>query len=310
MTQGYRRALACDAARTLARRDRLVRRRRAGRALLHAAQVRALAHRGSRRRVRARDRSAGIDAAVHRGSDQADRGVLFADSRGRRVHGDLRISDGGRRQRGAALEAVGGAHEEAAADRRRAAAQVRRDSRRDRVSDQSAVARTVVPVDAGRIHRDVAGSVPRAPAHRRPVPGRGPEVSGRAEPPDRPAPQHAGSARQHQPRQAFRRRRRRRYGGPHAGDDAGRAPGHALQEGRRAVRRDRPGRAARPDDAGGHQRCLRAGARRQHGAAVQSRRREGRRRAAVAQPLQPAARGQGHRRRWRRVMRSTRRSPR
>ena len=35
-----------------------------------------------------------------------------------------------------------------------------------------------------------------------------------------------------------------------------------------------------------------------------------RRRAAVAQPLQPAARGQGHRRRWRRVTRSTRRSPR
>ena len=263
----------CDAARALARSDRLVRRRRAGRAFLHAAQVRALTHRGSRRRVRPGHRAARIDAAVHRGSDQADRGVLFADSRGRRVHGDLRISDRSRRQRGAAVEAVGGAHEEAAADRRRAAAQVRRDSRRDRVSDQPAVARTVVPVDADRIHRDVAGSVCRAPTHRRPVPGRGAEVSGRAEPPDRPAPQHAGSARQHQPRQALRCRRRRRYGGPHARDDAGRAPGHALQAGRRAVRRDRPGRAARPDDAGGYQRRLCAGARRQHGAAVQSRRR-------------------------------------
>ena len=171
------------------------------------------------------------------------------------------------------LEAVGGAHEEAAADRRRAAAEVRGDSRRDRVSDQSAVARPVVPVDAGRIRRDVAGSVPRAAAHRRPLPRRGAEVSGRAEPADRPAPQHAGGARQHQPRQAFRHRRRRRHGRPDAGDDAGRPPGHALQEGRRAVRRDRAGRAARPHDAGGHQRRLRAGARRQHGAAVQSRRR-------------------------------------
>ena len=36
--------------------------------------------------------------------------------------------------------------------------EVRRDSRRDRVSDQSAVARAVVPVDAGRIRRDVAGA--------------------------------------------------------------------------------------------------------------------------------------------------------
>ena len=55
-----------------------------------------------------------------------------------------------------------------------------------------------------------------------------------------------------------RRRRRRRHRRPHAGDDAGRAPGHALQARRRAVRRDRAGRAARPHDAGGHQRHLRA----------------------------------------------------
>ncbi len=51
----------------------------------------------------------------------------------------------------------------------------------------------------------------------------------------------------------------------------------------------------RPHDAGRHQRHLRARARRQHGAALQPRRRQGRRRAAVAQPLQPAARGQDHR---------------
>ena len=40
----------------------------------------------------ARDGAAGLDAAVHGRPDQADRGVLRADSRGRRVHGDLRAS--------------------------------------------------------------------------------------------------------------------------------------------------------------------------------------------------------------------------
>ena len=81
-----------NAARALARRDRLVRRRGVGRPFLHAAQIRALADRGSRRGVRPRDGAAGLDAAVHLGSDQADRGVLLADSGGRRLHGDLRFS--------------------------------------------------------------------------------------------------------------------------------------------------------------------------------------------------------------------------
>ena len=65
-----------------------------------------------------------------------------------------------------------------------------------------------------------------------------------------------------QPRQALRHRRRRRHGRPHARDDARRPPGHALQARRRAVRRDRAGRAARPHDAGRHQRHLRARPRR------------------------------------------------
>jgi multidrug efflux pump len=107
-----------------------------------------------------RDRPARLDAAIHGRPDQADRRVLLADSRGRGVHGDLRVPDRSRWQRGAALEAVGRTHQEAAADRRRAASQVRGDPRRDRISDQSAVARAVVPVDAGRVHRDVAGSLP------------------------------------------------------------------------------------------------------------------------------------------------------
>ena len=81
--------------------------------------------------------------------------------------------------------------------------------------------------------------------------------------------------------------------GPHAGDDAGRTPGHPLQARRRAVRRDRAGCAVRPRDAGGHPRHLRARARRRDGAARQPRRREGGRGAAVAQPLQPPARGEG-----------------
>ena len=79
-------------------------------------------------------------------------------------------------------------------------------------------------------------------------------------------------------------------------DDARRPPGHALQARGRAVRRDRAGRAARPHDAGGHQRHLRA----RHATASMVQLAnlvdvQGRRRAAVAQPLQPAARGQDHR---------------
>ena len=146
-----------------------------------------------------------------------------------------------------------------------------------------------------RIHRDGAGALRRAAAHRRPLRGGGAQVSRRPEPADRPAAQHAGSAGQHQSRQALRHRRRGRYRRPHAGDDAGRAPGHALQARRRAVRRDRAGRAARPLDARGHQRCLCSRPRRRHGPALQPGRRARRRGAAVAQPLQPAAGGQGDR---------------
>ena len=50
--------------------------------------------------------------------------------------------------------------------------------------------------------------------------------------------------------------------------------------------------AGRPVDAGRHQRRLRARPRRRHGATVQSRHRQGRGRAAVAQPLQSAPRRQ------------------
>ena len=56
------------------------------------AQVGAVADRGPRRRVRAGDRAAGIDAAVHGRPAEADRGVLQPGAGGVRVHGDLRAS--------------------------------------------------------------------------------------------------------------------------------------------------------------------------------------------------------------------------
>ena len=75
LTQGYRRALDGDAARTLADRRGLVRRRWRWARVLPAAQVRARAARGPRRDPRARVGAAGLDAAVHRRPDQADRGA-------------------------------------------------------------------------------------------------------------------------------------------------------------------------------------------------------------------------------------------
>jgi multidrug efflux pump len=87
----------------------------------------------------------------------------------------------------------------------------------------------------------------------------------------------------------------RRDGRPYAADDARRPPGDALQEGRRAVRRDRAGRPARPQPAERHQRHLRACARRHDGAAGQRRRCCRGRVAAVAESLPASARGVDHR---------------
>ena len=142
-TDGYRRAahLRCCTHRWIVVGRRGSPRSRVGAVLFMPLKSRARADRGSRRRVRPRDRAAGLDAAVHGGPAEADRGVLRARAGGGRVHGDLRLPDGRRRQRGPAPEAVGGAHAQAAADRRRAAAEVRGDSRRARVPDQPAVAR-------------------------------------------------------------------------------------------------------------------------------------------------------------------------
>ena len=142
-----------------------------------------------------------------------------ADPRGRRLHGDFRLPDGGRRHGGAAPQALGAARAQAAAARRGAAAEDGANPGRDRVRDQPAVARPVVPLDADRVHRDVAGGVSRAVAHRRPHARRGArEVAVHPQPADRPAAQHAGGARQHQARQAVRHRRAGGHARPHARD--------------------------------------------------------------------------------------------
>jgi multidrug efflux pump len=95
------------------------------------------------------------------------------------------------------------------------------------------------------------------------------EDAGPAEPRFRPAPGQAGAQGAGEPREDQRRGRVRRGRGPHAGDDAGRAPGHALQEGRRAVRRDRADRRQRPPFAHGHLRDLRAGQEQRDGEALE-----------------------------------------
>ena len=169
------------------------------------------------------------------------------------------LPDGRRRQRGAAPEAVGGAHA-------RSSSRSPTSCGRKFAAIPGAIAFPINPPSLGQSFRStpieyvVMSQVPYAELQR--IVDRfldeARKYPGRAEPADRPAAQHARSARQHQPRQALRRRRQRRYGRPHAGDDARRPPGHALQARRRAVRRDRAGRAARPHDAGGHQRHLRA----------------------------------------------------
>ena len=67
------------------------------------------------------------------------------------------------------------------------------------------------------------------------------------QPRHRPQAQQAGAARSSVDRdKAADHRHRRRHDRPHAGDDARRPPGHALQAERQAVRRDRAGRRRRP----------------------------------------------------------------
>ena len=111
---------------------------RSRRAAVHAAEVRADAVGGSRRDLRHRVLAAGLHGALHLREHAPDRGALHADSGSGGVERDLRLSDGRRRQRDPAPEAVGGTHAPAAADRRRAAAEVRPDSGRDRLPGQPA----------------------------------------------------------------------------------------------------------------------------------------------------------------------------
>ena len=242
---------------------------------VHDAQVGALADRGPRRHLRPRDRAAGLDAAVHRrpaaARSRSSTARFRRRSRYTAISGFPTVVDG---NAVAAPQALGGAHQ---ASSRRSPTSCARSSRRSRACWPF----PLNPPSLGQSFRStpieyvIMSQVPYAELQRmvdrfldeaRKIPGR-------AEPADRPAPQHAGGARQHQPRQARRRRRQRRHRRPHAGDDARRPPGDALQARRRAVRRDRAGGAGRPHVAGGHQRHLRARPRRRDGAARQPRRR-------------------------------------
>ena len=103
-------------------------------------------------------------------------------ARGLRLHRDLGLPDGRRRQRDPAAQALGGTDTQAAADRRRAAAEVRDDPRRAGVPDQPAVAGPELPLDADRVRDHGAGALRRAAAAGRPLPRRGPQVPGAAEP--------------------------------------------------------------------------------------------------------------------------------
>ena len=78
LTNGYRRLLTATLHARWLDRAGLGRRPRAGRAVLHAAQVGAGADRGPRRHSWHRHGAAGLHAAVHGRTDQADRGVLRA----------------------------------------------------------------------------------------------------------------------------------------------------------------------------------------------------------------------------------------
>ena len=237
------------------RHGRVGRRRGARRDVLPAAQVRARAARGPRRRVRPRHRRRRARRRSTPPTDQADRGVLRTDSRGGGVHVDRRLSDGRRRQRGAAPEAVGGAHARSSS---RSPKSCGRSSRRI----PGALAFPINPPSLGQSFRStpiefvIMSQVPYEELQRvvdrfldemRKYPGvQNLQTDLRLNTPEVRVDD--------QPRQALRRRRRRRHRRPHARDDARRPAGDALQEGRRAVRRDRAGRAGRPHDAGRHQR--------------------------------------------------------
>ena len=112
----------------------------------------------------------------------------------------------------------------------------------------------------------------------------------------RPQARQAAAENRRQSRQGRRRRQQRRHGRTHARDHARRAQRYPLQEGVRAVRRDRAGRGCRPSHPGRSQQHLRARWRRPDGAAVEPGRRQGDHRGEGTQPLQQAALGDDQRR--------------
>ena len=282
----------------------------AGRRAVHAAEGRAVADRGPRRRVRPRHRAAGLDAAVHGRPDQADRGVLRADSRSRpRTRRSPAFPPSSTATPCCGSKPWEERKKQAAADRRRAAARSSQPMPgRDRVPDQPAVARAVVPLDAGRVRRSCRRCrTPSCSASSTASSTRC--ASTRACRTCRPT---CASTR---PRCASASTATSSPTSASPVDTVGRTL-ETMLGGRQVTRFKREGeqydvivqvapidRTTPADISDIYVR----GARRQHGAAVEPGRRARRRRAAVAQPLQPAARGQDHRRRSRRATRSARR---
>ena len=119
-----------------------------------------------------------------------------------------------------------------------------------------------------------------------------------------PHPRQAADQGDDRPAARRRSRRRHRRHRPHHGDAARRPPGDALQHERRAIRRRHPGRGRGPQHAAGAAVDLSDRPRRRDGAALQPGQGRGGRRAQGADPLQPAALGDDHRRARRRAIRS------
>ena len=181
-----------------------------GRRVLPAAQGRALADRGPRRRLRPRHRAAGLDAAVHRGPDPSDRGVVRAAfRRAPRTPRSPAFRPWSTAMRCCASSPGRSARASSSRSPRSCVRSSRRSparspSRSTRRRSASRSARTPIDyivmsqmpyAELQRLVDRFLDELRKEPAH--------------PEPADRPAAQHAGGARRDQPRQALRHRRRR-----------------------------------------------------------------------------------------------------
>ena len=187
LTRGYSRSLAWVLDRRWVVVIAVGRRRRPRRPLLLAAALRARAAGGPRCHLRAVAVAARFDGAVHLRAVASGRELLRHHSRGVRLQRGGGFSDGGLRQRNPAAEAVGRAYAQAAGHRSRAERQVLAAAGRDWLRGQSAIARAIAALAAGRVRDHGAGVVPRAGPHRAELHRRDQQDRHRAESAVRPA---------------------------------------------------------------------------------------------------------------------------